>query len=66
MRFDGRINLLFHFVVVLGRTLRDPCVGRDLAGTLIFPAGKLHFAMWTPVLVRRAQSCQEFFLRKIS
>ena len=44
MRFDSGINLLFHFGVVLSRTLNDPCVGRDLAATLIAPAGKLVFA----------------------
>jgi hypothetical protein len=43
MRFDSGINLFFHFGIVLGRILSDPCVGRELAATLIFPAGKLDF-----------------------
>jgi hypothetical protein len=62
MRFNSRINLLFHFGVVLGRTLSDPCVGKEWAATLIFRGGKLDLATGH-VLAGRDKRCQEFFLR---
>src|SRR6266550_3921067 len=48
MRFDGRVNLLFHFSVVLVRIL-------------IYSSAKTIFASGAPFLVRPAKKCQDFF-----
>src|SRR4029453_19425576 len=48
MRFDGRVNLLFHFTVVLVRIL-------------IYSSAKTIFGSGVPFLVRPAKKCQHFF-----
>jgi hypothetical protein len=48
MRFDGRVNLLFHFTVVLVRIL-------------IYSSAKTIFGSGSPFLVRPTKKCQHFF-----
>jgi hypothetical protein len=49
LRFNGGINLFFHRGVVL-------------VPILIFPVAKVYFGGGTPLLVRDAKNCQDFFL----